>query len=122
MIFLNRTASSALCFTGVDLQDEEFRVVVLKAGYRMMPAGQRGHFRAELMEEVALCMKDDYYGQINQSCVREESDLAHFKARCDVIFRGDAYAPFGKAAAEWDVRMKIGAPASSCDMVANIGT
>lgn len=82
----------------------------------MKSTGRPGHFVAETLDEPpSLCMQDEYYGEINQSSVREESDLAHYKPRCDVIFRGDAYAPGGAPATEWNVRLRVSAPTATCD-------
>jgi hypothetical protein len=118
MEFFNRTLFSTLNFSGLDLEDNEFRVIVLKVGYRLQRTNDAGRFTAEVLEEpVQLCMKDEYYGELNQSSVREESDLAHYKPRCDVIFRGSAYAPHGRLEPRWDVRLRVVAPTSSLEAV-----
>jgi hypothetical protein len=116
--FLNRTSLSTLCFSGLDLEDTEFRVIVLKVGYQLRPTDKPGCFVAEVAQEpVKLCMKDEYYGELNQSSVREESDLAHYKPRCDVLFRGSAHAPHARPESQWDVRLRIVAPTSSVETV-----
>ncbi|WP_447753855.1 DUF2169 family type VI secretion system accessory protein [Pseudomonas nicosulfuronedens] len=116
MRFENTTPFNAMCFTGLDLKDKEFRVVVLKVAYRLKLSGDRvGAFVAELMLEKVppLCMKDNYFGEVNRSSVREESDLAHYKPRCDVIVNGHAHAPNGLPAIHWNIRLKVSAPKNS---------
>ncbi|MBN3752380.1 DUF2169 domain-containing protein [Paraburkholderia sp. Tr-20389] len=110
MRFLNQTSCDALCFSGLDLADDEFRVVVVKVGYKLNPTNIAGKFVAETLKEPALlCLRDEHYGAVNASSIREESDLAHYKPRCDVIVRGSAYAPKGVAAAQWSARIKVSA-------------
>jgi hypothetical protein len=115
--FVNRTAFSTLCFSGLDLEDTEFRIVVLKVGYQLRRTEDPGRFVAEIAEQpAALCMKDEYYGEVNHSAVREESDLAHYKPRCDVVFRGSAHAPRAEPASQWEVGIRVVAPTSSLEV------
>jgi hypothetical protein len=112
--FVNRTAFATLCYSGLDLEDTEFRVIVLKVGYQLRRSEDLGRFVAEITEQpVKLCMQDQHYGELNQSAVREECDLAHYKPRCDVIFRGSAHAPRAEPASQWEVGVRVVAPASS---------
>ncbi|NWE80434.1 DUF2169 domain-containing protein, partial [Pseudomonas yamanorum] len=99
MEFRNLTPFDALCFSALGMDDQEYPVLVMKVGYRLLPIdGQPGQFRAEVMDEdpLALCTADRYYGEEGASSVCEESDLAPFKPRCDVIVVGNAYAPQGQ--------------------------
>ncbi|WP_454824401.1 DUF2169 family type VI secretion system accessory protein [Paraburkholderia xenovorans] len=121
MQFLNLTPFDTLCFGGVDLEDEQFRVVVMKVGYELLPTDVPGRFVAQTVKEpVPLCMRDEYYGAVNESSVREESDLAHYKPRCDVIIRGSTHAPDGVAATHWNARIKVSSPQSSLQTVSQV--
>jgi len=74
--------------------------------------GKTGQFRAEVMDDapVPLCTGDTYYGDEGSSSVFEESDLAPFKPRCDVIVVGRAHAPQGQPAALWQAGIRLSMP------------
>ncbi|SAK96389.1 DUF2169 family type VI secretion system accessory protein [Caballeronia ptereochthonis] len=121
MQFLNLTPFDTLCFDGLDLSDEAFRVVVMKVGYQILPTSIPGNFIVETSKEPAsLCFRDDYYGAVNESSVREESDLAPYKPRCDVLLRGNTYAPHGKTTTHWDARIRVSSPQSSLQTASKI--
>ncbi|MGA7777857.1 MAG: DUF2169 domain-containing protein [Paraburkholderia sp.] len=118
MQFLNLTPFDTMCFNGLDLEDGQFHVVVMKVGYELLPTDVPGNFVAQTVKEpVPLCLRDEYHGAVNESSVREESDLAHYKPRCDVIVRGSAHAPHGTAATQWGVRIKVSSPRSSLQTI-----
>ena len=113
MEFRNLTPFDALCFCALGMDDQEYPVLVMKVGYRLLPIdGQTGQFRVEVLEEdpLSLCTADSYYGEEGSSSVCEESDLAPFKPRCDVIVVGNAYAPQGQPAAHWNAGLRISVP------------
>lgn len=115
MEFRNLTPFAALCFIALDTQDKEHPVIVMKVGYHLHPiAGQPGHCSAEVMDDeaVALCTADRYFAEEGQSSVREESDLAPFKPRCDVIINGHAHAPDGVPATSWTAGIQLSVPAT----------
>lgn len=111
MTFRNLTPFDALCFSALDVDDREHRVVAMKVGYRLVARDGR-LFTAEAIDDepVPLCMADTYDGEVGESAVREESDLAPYKPRCDVVLRGAAHAPGGRPAPRWDVRMRVSEP------------
>ncbi|WGS51123.1 DUF2169 domain-containing protein [Paraburkholderia sp. D15] len=111
MEFRNLTPFDALCFSALDVDDREHRVIAMKVGYRLAARDGAG-FVAEALDEepVPLCMADEYEGEVGESCVREESDLAPYKPRCDVVLRGAAYAPGGHPVPRWDVRIRVSEP------------
>lgn len=116
MEFRNLTPFDALCFGALGIDDQEYPVLVMKVGYRLLPIdGQPGQFRAEVMDEdpLALCTADRYYGEEGSSSVCEESDLAPFKPRSDVIVVGNAYAPQGQPTAHWTAGLRISAPVAA---------
>jgi len=109
MEFRNLTPFDTLCFSAVDTDDREHRVVAMKVGYRLLASDVPGLFTAQVLDEapMPLCMEDTYYGEAGESSVREESDLAPFKPKCDVIMVGNAYAPGGIKAKRWPARIRI---------------
>jgi hypothetical protein len=111
MEFRNLTPFDTLCFSAVDTDDREHRVVAMKVGYGLVASDISGLFTAQVLDEapMPLCMEDTYYGEAGESSVREESDLAPFKPRCDVIVMGNTYAPGGIKAKRWPARIRISA-------------
>ena len=61
-------------------------------------------------EQAPLAVTDDYHGEMNKSSVRQESDLAPFKPKCDVIVIGKAYAPAGRPARRFTAGIRIAGP------------
>lgn len=113
MEFRNLTPFDALMYGALDPDDREHNVVAMKVGYRLVarPDGA-GVFDAVVIDDepLALCAADEFHGEEGASSVREESDLAPYKPRCDVIVRGSAHAPEGTPARRWDVRIRIRQP------------
>ncbi|WPO00215.1 DUF2169 domain-containing protein [Pseudomonas sp. MUP55] len=113
MEFRNLTPFDALCFSALGVDDQEYPVLVMKVGYRLLSIdGHTGQFRAEVLDDdpLPLCTGDTYYGEEGSSSVCEESDLAPFKPRCDVIVVGNAYAPQGQPTTHWTAGLRISAP------------
>ncbi|KMJ44828.1 hypothetical protein AB204_12300 [Xenorhabdus khoisanae] len=106
MEFRNLTPFAVMNYSMFDVDDTEHHVAVMKIGYQLMPAGQ-GEYSAELLPAPPLCLQDEYRGQMNASQVLQESDLAPFKPRCDVIVNGTAYAPEGQPCTEFPVRLQV---------------
>ena len=116
MEFRNLTPFDALCFSALGMDDQEYPVLVMKVGYRLLPIdGHLGQFRAEVLDDdpLSLCTGDTYYGEEGSSSVCEESDLAPFKPRCDVIVVGNAYAPQGQPSTHWTAGLRISAPVAA---------
>lgn len=110
MEFRNLTPFGVVCFSALALDGQEHPVVAMKVGYRLEPIKERrGQFRAVVIDDkpLAVCMADTYYGQTGGSAVCEESDLAPFKPRCDVIVVGHAHAPAGQPATAWEAGIRI---------------
>lgn len=117
MEFRNRTPFPALRFAGVDVQDQEHHVVVMRLTYRLQRIAQASTpscdaFEACVIDTEAppLVLTDDYAGDPETRSTRQESDLAPFKPRCDVIVNATAYAPGGIASTQWSVRLRVGEP------------
>lgn len=89
MEFVNHTPFPALAFAGIDQFDQGFHVLVLR---QTLTWGDDG----ELIfadSQAPLCEVDEYFGAMNASSVRVESDLCQYKPKCDVIVNATAYAP-----------------------------
>jgi hypothetical protein len=89
MKFTNFTPFPALAFESIDQLDKEFHVVVLRGTFSINPNTELS--LAE--EQQPLVFTDEFFGEVNKSSVRQESDLAPHKPQCDVIIIGSAYAP-----------------------------
>lgn len=107
MEFRNLTPFDALCYGAIDQADEEHRIVAIKVAYALQRVGDS--WRAEVMDTqpAQLCTADIFWGEPGLSSVREESDLALHKPKCDVLINGATHAPHGRSAAHWSARMRI---------------
>lgn len=106
MQFVNHTPFPALAFEGIDQHDQAFHVVVLRQTLTWDAHGKLNYAN----EQSPLREEDAYFGKTNRSAVREESDLCQYKPRCDVIVNATAYAPGGKAAQRFEVRLQLKRP------------
>jgi hypothetical protein len=102
MEFRNLTPFPALAFEGVDQYDEKFHVIVLR---------QTLDFSSGKLEyadvQSPLCEIDTFFGEMNNSSVKQESDLCHYKPRCDVLLNGSAHAPDALAVKRLRVRLRV---------------
>ena len=90
----NDTPFHVLDFGSVDNRGQPFHVVVLRSTFEVSDDGV-----LRLAEEPSpLVMADELYGNVGSSSVKQESDLAPFKPKCDVVVLGDAIAPGEKPA------------------------
>ncbi|KRB03397.1 DUF2169 domain-containing protein [Lysobacter sp. Root690] len=119
MLLRNLTPFDVLCYGALAPDDHENRVVAMKVGYRLLPVdGEPGRFNAQVMDRDALELvtADTFYGEPGESSTRQESDLAPYKPRCDVIVNGHAHAPGGLFARHWDARIRVSAPLPPLDI------
>jgi hypothetical protein len=114
MDFDNGTSFPALAYAMVDPHGEKSHVVVARGTYDLGPASRGGEPVPELTHEAApaaepddLSFRDVYFGEMNRSSIRSESDLAQRKPRCDVIVVGAAHSPTGETVPRVDVRVRI---------------
>jgi hypothetical protein len=118
MEFRNLTPFDAILWSAEDVDAEEFHIVALRVGYRLIPepivsdAGAPTH-QCVLIEgddAPSLEVEDRYFGDLHVSSVRSESDLAPFKPRCDVLVNATAFAPGGTPAARWTATVRVSRP------------
>ncbi|WP_258398690.1 DUF2169 domain-containing protein [Herbaspirillum rubrisubalbicans] len=112
MEFRNLTPYPAMAFDALDQQEQRFHVVVMRLTFELQPDGQL----LLAPEQTPLVTSDEYYGEVNRSSVRQESDLAPYKPHTDVIVIADAHAPGGAAASEFDVAITINGAAVEPDL------
>jgi hypothetical protein len=103
MKYDNLSPMPSLAFQTWDVNDQEFHVVVSRMTLEFNSDGRLVLAR----RQEALLQTDTYYGEANKSGVIQESDLAPFKPRCDVIVIGEAYAPAGKPASRFEAGIRI---------------
>lgn len=112
MEFVNLTPFAAQDFTGYDVGDRAYDVVVLKSTYQFVPVKETGgYFEAQLIEggkPVPLTMGDEHYGEPSSSSVRVESDFIPYKPKCDVLLIGHAHSPYSTAVRQWETRLRVG--------------
>jgi hypothetical protein len=107
MEFRNLTPFPSMAFDALDQHDQRFHSVVLRLTFQLQQDGTLGLAPVQ----TPLVTTDEYYGEMNRSSVRQESDLAPYKPHTDVIVIADACAPRGQAATRFAVALKInGAP------------
>lgn len=106
MEFRNHTSFPALAFEGIDQHAQAFHVVVLRQTLAWDHSGHLDYTDAQ----APLCEVDEFAGDMNSSSVLQESDLCHYKPRCDVIANATAHAPGGRPTRGFDIRLKLSRP------------
>lgn len=111
MNFENQTPFPALCYAAADSDRKEHRIVVMKVSYKIVRL-DASTWGLELITDgsVPLCFEDEYWGDVGQSSVKYESDLAPYKPRCDIILNGSAYTPDYKPMQALAVRIRLSIP------------
>src|SRR5689334_18716213 len=110
MDFSSFTPFPAMTHDFIDSRGDEFHVMVARGTYDLAPssAGTQGtHVPQLAAEQQPLVFSDRYFGEINRSSVRYESDIVQWKPRCDVIVVGSALSPTGKPVTHIDVGVRI---------------
>ena len=78
-------------------------MVALRATLEIKPDGRLVYAQ----DQLPLNLRDYYYGELNQSSVQYENDLAPFKPLCDVVVNGSAYCPGGKPVRYFNAGVRI---------------
>jgi hypothetical protein len=120
MEFRNLTPFPSLCFRAKDPADAEHHVVAIRVTYRLEP-GPGTEWQAVVMDEdpPPLCLADEFHGEVGTSSVRQESDLAPYKPKCDTIVNGSAHAPGGIAPRQ--IRVGISVASSTAGTTPSTG-
>lgn len=88
---VNKTIFPGTNFTMLDISDQCFHVVVVRATYSITAGG----ILTEVDKQPPIVMEDEFFGEPHKGSVKQESDLASFKPRCDVIVNCTAHSPDG---------------------------
>ncbi len=107
----NQTPFPALMYSAADPDQEEHQIVVMKVSYKMLRLDEET-WGLELITDgsIPLCYADEYWGEIGQSSVKYESDLAPYKPMFYVVLNGNAYTPNAKPLESLAVRIRLSAP------------
>lgn len=106
MEFVNNTPSPALSFEGVDAQ-QAFHVIVMRQTYIWDESG----LLQLACEQDPLCMMDEMVDSDDMmSGVIQESDLCHYKPKCDILISGNAYAPQRRRSQKFMASIKVQTP------------
>lgn len=101
----NYTPFPSLAFLSTAKNGMLFHTVVTRATFQL----RSGCVLRPSVKQNGLTMTDEYYGEVNQSSVRKESDLCPVKPGCDVYFvNPTAVAPEGRSAESWQVDVSLG--------------
>lgn len=94
MKLTNTTPYPAIAFEGIDQLGQAFHVVVMRQTYTWNELGL-----LVVTEDQDPLRFEDQLADPNDlmSGILEESDLAHYKPKCDVIIKGHAYTPPNKS-------------------------
>jgi hypothetical protein len=103
MELINHTPFPALAFQATDQHGQSSHVVVMRATFEIKPDGTLEFSR----DQEPIALTDEYFGETNKSSIKQESDLAPFKPKCDVIVNATAYAPGGKPSLGFLVGVRI---------------
>ena len=103
MDFVNHTPFPSLAFEGIDQHNQSFHVLVLRQTLTWKDDG----ILTYTDEQEPLCEQDVFIGEMNQSTVRQESDLCHYKPQCDVIANAVAYAPQNQPVPSFGVHLAV---------------
>lgn len=114
----NRSPFPALAYVIEDPNGVEADVVVARSTFVLSKVGAKGrrgeaalsHELVALDVQPELVLTDQYFGEVNASSVRQESDLAQQKPRCDLIVIASAHSPTGEAVARVEVAVRVERP------------
>lgn len=118
MDFDNLTPFSTLLYDVIDERDEECHVLVARGTYDLNPSSSIINQKSDVIppvtliaeaatEQAGVVVADEYFGELNRSSVKQESDLAPGKPKCDVILIGSAHSPNGRPIASVEVGVRI---------------
>jgi hypothetical protein len=106
MQLTNSTPFPSLAFQATDQLGQISHIVVMRATFDIQTDGTL----ALSTEQQPIVMTDEYFGEMNKSSIRQESDLVPFKPKCDVIVNATAYAPGGHPSPGFVAGVRINGP------------
>ncbi len=100
---INLTPFPHLRFSNSDNRGLEFGVLALKATFTLDEAGNC----ALSDEQEGINLSDETFGAVNESSLRQPSDMVGYKPVADIIINATAHAPGGKPAPSWIVGVRV---------------
>ncbi|MDR0673171.1 MAG: hypothetical protein LBF93_05855 [Zoogloeaceae bacterium] len=72
MEFVNLTPFAVQPFSGHDVKDREYHIVVMRVGYELVGVGETGLFKGRVLdrEPVYLVMADEFHGEPNETSLK----------------------------------------------------
>ncbi|MEQ1636222.1 MAG: DUF2169 domain-containing protein [Methylococcales bacterium] len=105
----NHTAFPSQYYQMLDVSDQVFHVIVCRQTFNLRKIDSEGCL-VLADEQTPLVTGDQFYRDINNSSIIQESDFSPYKPKCDILFAyAYAHAPGGKACPRWPVAVQIGA-------------
>lgn len=103
---VNHTPWPSQYFQHVDPHGEIFHVMVSRISYTLRAVQKNGDLIEPTVlppeQQTPLCTADEFYANVNTSSVLQESDLAPYKPKCDVVLTNAfAHTPDGKPHERW---------------------
>lgn len=112
MEFRNLTPFPSIAFDALDQRDHRFHTVVMRLTFELQEDGKL----TLAPVQTPLVTTDEFYGELNRSSIKQESDLAPYKPHTDVVVIGDACAPQGTASTMFTAALKICAAPSAPEL------
>ncbi len=94
----------SLFFHHWDQNGHEMGVMIVKGSFHI-DEGKRSN--RVLTSQPEILLSDSFYGEINASALRQESELAPFKPKTDVSFNAIARSPEAKPLESWPIQFNI---------------
>ena len=107
-MLVNYTPFPGISFDHFDAKRKLNTTTLLRGRFRFHPTETAGVWvlRPD-PEQGSLVLKDSYYNDDLTDAVRSESDIVPFKAKTDVIFNGNSYAPNEQPEPRWQCGIKV---------------
>lgn len=99
----NLTPFANMHFANWDAEGREFGVFMVKTAWDILPDGT-----CKLSDEQEpFVFSDEFHGALNETAVRYPSDLVPYKPKTDILLNATGFAPGGRVAEAWDVRLRM---------------
>jgi hypothetical protein len=119
-IFDNASALDALFFNTLDQHGNGFHVVLAKTAFRIGAREASGYASLSALEPAQpLATEDQHFEDNFRHSTLQESDLAPYKPKCDVLVLADAHAPGGRNVGQFAVQLLVQGPASAATAAAS---
>lgn len=114
MNFTNATPYAAGWASGFQRDGRELLIAIAKATFALPMAGEAARPTAV---QLPLTQADEFVGEPGLSAPLRETDYAHAKPFCDVLFVGHAHAPAGTMVKRLQAGLRVGAMTKQLQIV-----